>query len=134
MMQSDGVELWLVPAYLFESDNGGQVVTAAADVSGTLEAVLEEPGLDPETRRMTERRLAVSLFFAGRTKDARVLAERHRPTIPLRGYGDALALGIRRLIEMETGAGPQLNVTTPPLIVPAPAVMFVADNVMLPGV
>jgi DNA-binding CsgD family transcriptional regulator len=75
--------------------------SVAADASETLETVLADPGLDAATRGMTERRLAVSLFFAGRTKEAAVLAARHRPTIPLRGYGDALALGIRRLIGME---------------------------------
>ncbi len=69
-----------------------------------LEAVLAQPALELRTRQMAERRLAVSLFFAGRTREATVLAERHRPPIPLRGYGDALALGIRRLIGIETGA------------------------------
>ncbi|MDA0185005.1 LuxR C-terminal-related transcriptional regulator [Solirubrobacter phytolaccae] len=76
------------------------------DVGGTvesLEQVAADPSLDAVTRRMSERRLAVSLFFTGRTADARALAERLKPEIPLRNYSDALALGIRRLIGIESG-------------------------------
>ena len=70
---------------------------------GALTELLEEPELDAVTRLMAERRLALSLFFAGRTTEAHALARRVRPTIPLRGYSDALALGLWRLLAFETG-------------------------------
>jgi DNA-binding NarL/FixJ family response regulator len=70
----------------------------------TLTDVLSDPGLDAETRRMAERRLALALFFTGRTAEARALAARLRPAVPLRGYSDALALGLWRLMGFETGA------------------------------
>ena len=70
----------------------------------TLTDVLSDPGLDAETRRMAERRLALALFFTGRTAEAHELAARLRPAVPLRGYSDALALGLWRLMGFETGA------------------------------
>jgi DNA-binding CsgD family transcriptional regulator len=68
-----------------------------------LTALLDEPRLDAQTRRMAERRQALALFFAGRTREASALTRRVRPSIPLRGDGDALALGLWRLIGFETG-------------------------------
>jgi DNA-binding NarL/FixJ family response regulator len=70
---------------------------------GALTELLAEPQLDPVTRLMAERRLALSLFFAGRTTESYALARRVRPTIPLQGYSDALALGLWRLLAFETG-------------------------------
>jgi DNA-binding NarL/FixJ family response regulator len=69
----------------------------------TLDDVLSDPGLDAETRRMAERRLALALFFTGRTVEAEALAAGLRPSVPLRGYSDALALGLWRLLCFETG-------------------------------
>ena len=83
-------------AYAAMTDGFG----GAAD---TLTEVLAEPGLDAETRRMAEQRLALSLFFVGRTGEAFALARRVRPSVPLRGYSDALALGLWRLLAFETG-------------------------------
>ena len=64
--------------------------------------MLEDPQIDAATQLMTEGRLALSLFFTGRTKDAYALAGRVRPEIPLRRYSDAIALGLWRLLGFET--------------------------------
>jgi DNA-binding NarL/FixJ family response regulator len=74
-----------------------------ADAVPTLREVLEYDGLDASTRRKTARRLAVALFFSGCAREASALVARFQPAIPLRLYGDALALGIWRLIRMESG-------------------------------
>ena len=70
-----------------------------------LEQVLADPGLDAETRLMAERRLALAFFFTGRTGAAIAHAREVLPTVPLRGYSDALALGLWRLLGFETGEG-----------------------------
>jgi len=54
---------------------------------------------------MAERRLALAFFFTGRTAEAAVLARSVLPAVPIRGYSDALALGLWRLIGFETGEG-----------------------------
>ena len=69
----------------------------------TLTALVADPALDPDTRRMAERRLALSLFFTGRMRESHALAREVRPSIPLRGYSDALALGVWRLLGFESG-------------------------------
>ena len=61
------------------------------------------PELDARTRRMAERRLALSLFFAGRMRESYALARHVQPSVPLDGYSDALALGLWRLLGFETG-------------------------------
>lgn len=73
-----------------------------ADSVQALTDVLADEALDPATRLRGERRLAVSLFYAGRVGEARALAARVLPSIPLGDYSDALALGAWRLIEFET--------------------------------
>ena len=57
----------------------------------------------PLTRGMTERRLAVSLFFTGQTGEAARLTRDRLPRVPLTGYHDTLALGLWRLICFESG-------------------------------
>ncbi len=79
------------------------IVDGAGVALDTISTVLAAPGLDDQTRRLAERRLALSLFFAGRTREATTLAHRVRPAIPLRGDSDALALGLWRLLGFETG-------------------------------
>jgi DNA-binding NarL/FixJ family response regulator len=84
-------------------------LTYAAIVDGfagsvdALAALVDDPQLDPATRSMAKRRLALSLFFSGRTRESYALAREVRPSIPLRGYSDALALGLWRLLAFETG-------------------------------
>ena len=84
-------------------------LTYAAIVDGfagsidALHAVLADPQLDAGTRLMAERRLALSLFFAGRMRESYALARHIQPSIPLDGYSDALALGLWRLLGFESG-------------------------------
>jgi DNA-binding CsgD family transcriptional regulator len=73
------------------------------DAVPALEGILEDTSVGEDVRRMAERRLAIALFYVGRTREASALAARVLPAIPLRGYSDALALGAWRLIESETG-------------------------------
>ena len=68
-----------------------------------LQGVREDASVGDDVRRMAERRLAIALFYVGRTREASALAAHVLPAIPLRGYSDALALGAWRLIESETG-------------------------------
>ena len=79
------------------------VIDGYAPSVDTLAGVLAGPGLDPVTRHMTERRLAVSLFFIGRAREAAQLTRDLRPQVPLTGYNDALALGLWRLVGIESG-------------------------------
>jgi DNA-binding NarL/FixJ family response regulator len=78
---------------------GGELPAAVP----ALQGVLADPSVGDDVRRMAERRLAIALFYVGRTREASALATRVLPSIPLRGYSDALALGAWRLIESETG-------------------------------
>jgi DNA-binding NarL/FixJ family response regulator len=75
------------------------------DALTALAAVVRDPGVDPATRTMAERRFALRLFFAGRTREARDHVAGVLPDVPLRGYNDALALGLWRLLAFETGEG-----------------------------
>jgi DNA-binding CsgD family transcriptional regulator len=68
-----------------------------------LRGLRDDPATDAATRAMAERRLAVWLFFMGQAREADELARRQRPRVPLRDHGDALALGIGRLIAFESG-------------------------------
>ena len=79
------------------------VIDGYAPSVDTLAGVLAEPDLDPVTRGMTERRLAVSLFFTGQTAEAARLTRDRLPRVPLTGYHDTLALGLWRLIGFESG-------------------------------
>ena len=79
------------------------VIDGYAPSVDTLAGVLAEPDLDPVTRGMTERRLAVSLFFTGQTGEAARLTRDRLPRVPLTGYHDTLALGLWRLIGFESG-------------------------------
>ena len=74
-----------------------------ADSIDTLAELVADSDLDPRTRRMAERRLALSLFFSGRMRESYALAREVRPTVPLDGYSDALALGLWRLLGFESG-------------------------------
>ncbi len=69
----------------------------------TLAELVADSDLDPRTRRMAERRLALSLFFSGRMRKSYALAREVRPAVPLDGYSDALALGLWRLLGFESG-------------------------------
>jgi DNA-binding CsgD family transcriptional regulator len=75
------------------------------DAIDALAAVVADPGIDAATRTMAERRFALRLFFAGRTREARDHVAPVLPDVPLRGYNDALALGLWRLLAFETGEG-----------------------------
>ena len=75
------------------------------DSVGALAELVADRDLDAATRRMAERRLALSLFFSGRMREARSLAREVLPSIPLTGYSDALALGLWRLLGFESGDG-----------------------------
>ncbi len=79
------------------------ILDGFADSVDTLAGLVESERLDPETRRMAERWLALSLFFSGRTREAYERARPVRPSVPLQGYSDALALGLWRLLGFETG-------------------------------
>lgn len=74
----------------------GAVIDGYAPSVDTLAGVLADHDLDPVTRHMTERRLAVSLFFTGRTGEAARLTRDRLPRVPLTGYNDTLALGLWR--------------------------------------
>ena len=69
----------------------------------SLQDLVADPDLDLRTRRMAERRLALSLFFSGRMRESYALGREVRPSIPLDGYSDALALGLWRLLGFESG-------------------------------
>ncbi len=70
-----------------------------------LAAAVADRDADASTRTMAERRFALRLFLAGRTREARERVAAVLPDIPLRGYHDALALGLWRLLAFETGEG-----------------------------
>ena len=79
------------------------IVDGFASSVDALTELLADPQIDAATRLMAERRLALALFFAGRTNESLALARRVRPSVPLEGYSDALALGLWRLLGFETG-------------------------------
>ncbi len=89
----------LLPLRLVYAAAGGEHDESVA----SLRSLLADPDVDAATRAMAERRLAVWLFFMGQTREADELARRQRPRLPLRDHGDALALGIGRLIAFESG-------------------------------
>ncbi|MBE2319823.1 AAA family ATPase [Solirubrobacter sp. CPCC 204708] len=65
--------------------------------------VLSGGQADDETRRGNEARHALALLFTGEGGRAYELAHALRPTVPLRGYHETLALGGWTLIALETG-------------------------------
>ncbi|RKQ93024.1 regulatory LuxR family protein [Solirubrobacter pauli] len=80
-------------------------IAVAADLAGTIaeaEATLAGD-LEPESRRVLETRLAMALFYAGRWTDARRLAHRHRPPIPLQDYTALMTLPAYRMVGAESG-------------------------------
>jgi DNA-binding NarL/FixJ family response regulator len=85
--------------------NYAAILDGFAGSIAPLSELVADAGLDPDTRRMAERRLALSLFFTGRMRESHALARRVRPSIPLQGYSDALALGVWRLLGFESGDG-----------------------------
>jgi DNA-binding NarL/FixJ family response regulator len=68
-----------------------------------LHALLNDPQLDARTRLMAERRLALALYFSGRMRESYAIARHIQPSIPLDRYGDALSLGLWRLLGFEAG-------------------------------
>jgi DNA-binding NarL/FixJ family response regulator len=71
-----------------------------------LQAVREsllEPDIKPETRRLRELILGVSLMSAGHGREAGALARRLRPRLPLRSDLDLYALGLASLVGEESG-------------------------------
>ena len=83
--------------------NYAALIEGFAGSIDALKNLVADPDADPETRRMAERRLALSLFFTGRMRESYALARDVRPSIPLDGYSDALALGVWRLLGFESG-------------------------------
>ena len=81
------------------------IIEGAEAAVASLQDMVADPALDAGTRRMAELRLALAHFFAGRTDASRALARHVRPGVPLRGYSDAMALGLWRLLAFETGDG-----------------------------
>ena len=67
------------------------------------EEILRDSGLEPAIRRRLEIVHATNLFFAGRAREAVELAVRVRPSVPLRGVTDELALDMCCLISGEAG-------------------------------
>ena len=59
--------------------------------------------LDAETGRLLETRLAMALFYAGRWTEARALARRHLPAIPIRDYTGLMTLPAYRIAAVESG-------------------------------
>jgi DNA-binding CsgD family transcriptional regulator len=67
------------------------------------EEILADPELAPDVRHQLAPVHAVTLFYAGRTTEAYALAERIRPSVPLRDQSDALALVALSIVGLETG-------------------------------
>jgi len=67
------------------------------------ESILADPALEPEMRRQLEPLHTVNLYYGGRTRDAYALAERLRPSVPLDGHGESIALMNWCIIGLETG-------------------------------
>ncbi|MDW5595721.1 helix-turn-helix transcriptional regulator, partial [Conexibacter stalactiti] len=80
---------------------------AHAEVFGTLSEqtarTLADPALDPEVRRQMEPLHVAQLFYAGRTREARELATRIRPPIPLAGQSEELAQILWSTVAYECG-------------------------------
>lgn len=82
-----------------------ELATLMGGFDATLEVsaeILADPDLAPEVRHQLEPVRAVTLFYAGRTDEAYALAERIRPTVPLRDQSDALALVTLSIVGLET--------------------------------
>jgi DNA-binding CsgD family transcriptional regulator len=75
-----------------------------AEAIDAAEAVLAQPGLDAETRRLIEPRHAIALFYAGRWDEGYAVAQRSRLEIPIREYGGIVMLHALRLAGAESGA------------------------------
>jgi DNA-binding CsgD family transcriptional regulator len=85
----------------------GMPGAVAEDLPGAIAAVettLADPGLDAESRRLLEPRLAMALFYGGRWDEGQRLARRCRPPIPLRDYAALLTLPALRFCGVESGA------------------------------
>lgn len=83
-----------------------QLASLMGGFDATLEVsadILADPDLAPEVRRQLEPVHTVTLFYAGRTREAYALGERIRPSVPLRDQSDALALVAWSIIGLETG-------------------------------
>jgi DNA-binding NarL/FixJ family response regulator len=74
--------------------------TGTVDVS---EQILADPHVHPEVRRRLEPLHAVSLFYTGRCRQARALARKVRPSVPLEDEIATLALGVETIVGVETG-------------------------------
>lgn len=66
-------------------------------------SILADPALDPQMRRQLEPLHTVNLYYGGRTREAYALAARLRPSVPLDGHGESIALMNWCIIGLETG-------------------------------
>jgi DNA-binding NarL/FixJ family response regulator len=87
------------------------------DLAGAIRAVraaLDDPSLDEYTRLLLEPRYALALYYAGAWDEARAVARRCRPSIPVRDYPGLVGLSAFRLTGVYSGAnwrelGPELT-------------------------
>ena len=79
------------------------LVDGSGATLAATEEILRDSGLEPAIRRRLEIVHATNLFFAGRAREAVELAVRLRPSVPLRGVTDELALDMCCLISGEAG-------------------------------